>query len=121
GRTRSKVISERSIRNVIEVTGLHVEIPRLEIAVGRGQRIRAVICQHDRLRVLQFGEGLRLEHVIELKAVRLGGAYGRTMRGRPSGQQTDARILPRLGQRVARLEPFSLPAQVGGDSRAEVV
>ena len=59
--------SQRSLRDVIEVAGLHVEVVRLEIAVRRRLRIEAVVRQHDRLRVLELREDLRLEHVVELR------------------------------------------------------
>ncbi len=50
---------------VIEVAGLDVEVVRLEVAVRRRLRIEAVVRQDDRLRVLELGEDLRLEHVVE--------------------------------------------------------
>ena len=45
----------------------------------------------------------------------------RPVRGRPAGQHADARVLSGLGERVARLEPLRLAAEVRGHLRAEVV
>ena len=42
--------SERSLRGVVEVAGLDVEVVRLEVAVRRRLRIQAVVRQHDGLR-----------------------------------------------------------------------
>jgi hypothetical protein len=52
GRMTSKLISEDSLRGVVEVARLHVEVLGLQIAVGWWLWIEAVIQQHHRLRVL---------------------------------------------------------------------
>src|SRR5579859_1137891 len=89
GRTSSNATSEVSGGGVVEITGLHVEVARFQVAVGRGKRIRPVVCEDDGLCVLELGEDLRLKHVIELQAVGLRRAHGGAMRGRPGGEETD--------------------------------
>src|SRR5471032_1180247 len=93
GRMTSKLISEISRGDVVEVAPLDVEVVRLEIAVRRRLGIEAVVRQDDGLGVLELGEDFRLEHVIEQEAVCLGGADRGAMRGRAAGQDADARIL----------------------------
>ena len=46
---------------MIEVTGLSVDVGRLQVAVLRREGIQPVVRQNDRLGVLQFGEDARLE------------------------------------------------------------
>ena len=106
---------------MVEVALLDVEIVRLEIAVRRRLRIEAVVRQDDGLGVLQLGEDLRLEHVVEQEAVRLGGTDRGPVRGRATRQHADARVLSRLGDRVARLETLGLAAEVRRHVRAEVI
>ncbi len=74
--------SRYSCGQMIEVTGLHIKVVRFEVAVGRRLRVEPVVGQHDRLRVLELCEDLRLEDVVEDKRVRLRGADGGPMGGR---------------------------------------
>src|SRR5258708_1419522 len=121
GRMTSKLMSQDSVRDVVEVAGLHVEVVRFQVAVRRRLRIEAVVWQDDGLRVLELRKDLRLEHVVEQEAVRLRGTDGGPVRGRTTGHMADAGALPRLRNRVARLEALGLPAQIRRHARAEVV
>src|ERR1700687_1028359 len=94
GRMTSKLMSEVSRGELVEVTRVHVEVVRLEIAVRRRLGIEAVVRQDDGLGVLQLGEDLRLEHVVEDEAVRLRGTDRGPMRGRAARQPADACLLP---------------------------
>src|SRR5476651_144258 len=121
GRMTSKLMSEVSRGDVVEVAPLDVEVVRFEIAVRRRLGIEAVVRQDDRLRVLQLSEDLRLEHVVEQETVRLGGTDRGPMRGRAARQHADACILPGLGDRIARLETLGLAAEIRRHVRAEVI
>src|SRR3954471_23128377 len=121
GRTSSKDMSECSGRAMIEVAGLHIEVVRLEVAVGGGQGITAVVGEDDRLCVLQLREHLRLKDVLEVQFVGLGGTHGGPGCGRASSQQADSRVLPRFGDAVARLEALGFATEIRGDERTKVV
>src|ERR1043166_8552138 len=86
GRMTSKLMSKAPRCDVVEVARLDVEVVRLEVAVRRWLGIQAVVRQDDRLRVLEFREDFRLEHVVEQQAIRLRGTDGSSVRGRPAGQ-----------------------------------
>src|SRR5450631_1950449 len=104
GRMTSKLMSEGSRGEVIEVAGVYVEVVRLEIAVRRRLGIQAVVRQDDGLSVLELGEDLRLEHVVEQEAVRLRGTDRGSLRGGSARQHADMRVLSRFGDRVAGFE-----------------
>src|SRR5471032_2574376 len=89
GRMTSKLMSQISCGDVVEVAPLDVEVVRLEIAVRRRLGIEAVVRQDDGLGVLQLGEDFGLEHVVEQEAVRLRGADRGPLRGRAARQHAD--------------------------------
>lgn len=94
---------------------------RARLAVRGREWVHTVVRKDNRLRVLQLRERLRLEHVVSQQAVRLRGADSAALRGRATGQHADPRVLSRLGQCVARLEPLGLAAEICSHARAEVV
>src|SRR5471032_820636 len=121
GRITSKLMSEGSRGEVIEVARVHVEVVRLEIAVRRRLGIEAVVRQDDGLGVLELCEELRLEHVVEDEAVRLRRTDRGPLRGRAAGQHADMRVLSRFGDRVAGFETLRLAAEIRRPVRAEVI
>ena len=94
---------------------------RLQVTIGGRMRIRAVIGQDNRLRVLQFGEHFRLKSEVALEVIRLARAQGCLVRRRPAGQDAHARILPVLRDGIARFELLLFPAEVARSPRAEVI
>ena len=87
---------KRPSRDVIEVTGLHVEVVRFQVAALRRQRIQSVVRHRDRLRVLKLGEDARLKQVVRFQHVRLAGAQTVLRCRGASGEERDVRVSARL-------------------------
>src|SRR5438105_3934557 len=106
---------------MIEITGLHVEVVRLQVAVLRRHRVQAVVRQYDRLRVLQFHEYARTKHVIGFERVTLAGRDRVLVRSGAARQQRNVRALASLAKRVACLQSVSAAAEIGGKFGREFV
>src|SRR6185437_6858040 len=107
--------------DLFEIRLVRVGVIGLDIAECRRHWFEAVVCDHDGLRVLEFRERLNLETKVGLRVVALRGGDIRSVRDGVAGEETDAGVVPALGEVVADLELIFFPAKLASSSCREVI
>lgn len=110
-----------SVRKLAKVRFIYIVQVRLQITEHRRQRVEPVVSQSDGLCILQFREGLHIEPVVPLLAVRFGSTDVGLVSQRFAGQIADSRIVAAFRDVVIDAPLFFLAAEFTRNLCGEVV